>query len=133
MERQWSDRTSRSSPALSAPETEERETRLPWMKSNTPEMMLSLRFANGDRRAYPYHDLAAPELMENTLLKLYFVHATVVIQGYNLTELADLIERQCVIAVREQDEFTVPAGAPCISKIGILEPNLAALARKPAG
>lgn len=103
------------------------------MRSSTPELMLSLRFANGDRQGFPYHDLASFQFIGNELIKLYFFHATVVIQGSSLVELADLIQRQQVIAIREQNEFTLSPGAPCVRKIGLMEPNLAALARKPTG
>lgn len=135
MDRQWTDRTGHGSPALSVTESEADDARLPWWKSATPELMLSLRFANGTRKAYPYHDLACPELISQDLLKLYFMHATVVVKGRNLTELADHIERHCVVAVREQHapDFTVPEDAPYVQRIDIVTPNLEALARKPVG
>ena len=133
MERQWSDRTARSNPALSAADAQETETRLPWMRSNSPELMVSLRFTNGDWQGFPYHDLASFQFIGNELIKLYFFHATVVIQGSNLVELADLIQRHEVMTIRGQNEFTLAPGSPCVRKIGLMEPNLAALARKPAG
>lgn len=132
MERQWSDRTSRSNPALSAAEVGEQDERLPWMRSNTPELMVSFRFTNGDWKVFPYHDLTGFDFMGNELIKLYFFHATVVIQGTNLIELADLLRRQQVMEVREQNEFTLLPGSPCVRKVSIIEANLAAVARKPA-
>jgi hypothetical protein len=131
MEQAWSDRARPPGPLLAA---EAHEARLPWRKSNTPEMMLALVFGDGTRRAYPYYTCEGMDVVTKGVLKLYFVRATVVIEGYELEELADLLARHCVSVIRQQpeaEEFTLPPGTPFVKKLWILPPNLEALARRP--
>lgn len=132
MERQWSDRARSNPVPTTATEGAEQDERLPWIRSNTPELMVSFRFTNGDWKVYPCHELAGFDLIGNAIITLYFFHASVVIHGTNLLELADLLRRQHVMEVREQNEFTASLGAPCVRRISIMEASLEAVSRKPA-
>lgn len=136
MEQAWSDRTRRITPDTGAVEPEPDDPRLPWRNSNKTEAALAVFFNDGTDRTYPYYSFEGMDVVSKGLIRVYFVRATIEIEGYELPALADLIRRQCVSIIREQtqaEELTVPAGMPCIRKIRIHPPNMEALARKPVG
>ena len=105
-----------------------------WGASRVPQMMLSVRFANGNRRSYPYLDLTGGDYLGD-LIRLYFHHATVMVRDKGLEELAGQAERQTVRYIREQHVSPFHAGeTPCyIERIEIGPPQLEALSQKRAG
>lgn len=144
MEQAWSDRARRmnteSAAAEPAPNTSINpapdDPRLPWRNGNKPEATLAVFFNDGTDRTYPYYSFEGMDVVSKGLIRVYFVRATIEIEGYELLELAALIRRQCVSIIREQtpsEEFLVSVGAPYIRKIWIHPPNMEALARKPVG
>ena len=66
-----------------------------------PQVMLSVRFKNGNRRFFAYIDLAGGDYLGD-VIRLYFHHATVMVRGMGLEELAGQAERQTVRYIREQ-------------------------------
>ena len=105
-----------------------------WGASRVPQMMLSVRFANGNRRSYAYLDLAGADYLGD-VIRLYFHHATVMVRGKGLEELAGKTEQQAVRYIREQHVSPFHAGeAACyIERIEIGPPQLEALSRKHTG
>ena len=105
-----------------------------WGASRLPQMMLSVRFANGNRRFFAYTDFAGGDYLGD-VIRLYFYHATLMVRGKGLEELAGQTERQTVRYIREQHVSPFKAGeTPCyIERIEIGPPQLEALGRKHTG
>ena len=105
-----------------------------WGAARLPQMMLSMRFANGNRRFFAYTDFVGGDYLGD-VIRLYFYHGTVVIRGKGLEELEAQIERQTVRYIREQHVSAFEAGeASCyIERIEVGLPQLEALSQKRAG
>ena len=105
-----------------------------WGASRVPQMMLSVRFANGNRRFFAYLDLAGGDYLGD-VIRLYFHHATVMVRGKGLEELAGKAEQQAVRYIREQHVSPFHAGeTPCyIERIEIGPTQLEALSQKRVG
>jgi hypothetical protein len=103
-----------------------------WGRSGLPQMMLSVRFADGNRRFFAYTDFAGGDYLGD-VLRLYFYHATLMVRGRDLEELAGQVERQTVRYIRERHVSPFEADKPpCyIERIEIGPPQLEALGRKP--
>jgi hypothetical protein len=77
------------------------ETQGAWGVSARPQLMLSVRFVDGNRRFFSYAELGGGACTKD-VLALYFYQATLRIRGRGLEELADQIERQGVRFIKEQ-------------------------------
>ena len=111
--------------------SDEPQERGAWASARQPQLMLSLRFKDGNRRALSYTELCGTEYKKD-VLALFFHEATIRMRGKGLDELADQIERQCVRFVREQHIDIMKSGdAACfIERVEIGPPNLEALCAK---
>ena len=125
------ERPSRQDPDTSAEDSDYGQA---WGTARVPQMMLSVRFKNGNRRFFAYLDLAGGDYV-GEVIRLYFHHATVMVRGKGLQELAGHAERQTVRYIREQHVSPFEAGGtPCyIERIEIGPPQLDALAQKRTG
>lgn len=105
-----------------------------WGLARQPQMALSLRFVNGNRRFFAYNDLAGGAYLGD-VIRLHFYHATVTMRGKGLQELADHLERQTVRFIREQHvaPFEVEGTAFFIERIEVGPANLEALSLKRTG
>jgi hypothetical protein len=99
-----------------------------WVISSRPQLMLSLRFKDGNRRALSYTELCGTEYKKD-VLALFFYQATIRMRGKGLDELADGVERQCAQIVREQHiaEFRADEASRYIERVEIGQPNIEAL------
>lgn len=108
--------------------SDELQERGAWASARQPQLMLSLRFKDGNRRALSYTELCGTEYKKD-VLALFFYQATIRIRGKGLDELADQVERQCVRFVREQHIDIMESGntACFIERVEIGQPNIEAL------
>jgi hypothetical protein len=125
------ERPNRQDPSTNAEDSDYGQA---WGTARQPQMMLSVRFANGNRRFFAYTDLAGGDYLGN-VIRLYFYHATLMVRGKGLEELAGQAERQTVRYIREQHVSPFEAGemAGYIERIEIGPPQLEALSQKRTG
>jgi hypothetical protein len=125
------ERPSRQDPGTNA---EDSDYGRAWGSARLPQMMLSVRFKNGNRRFFAYIDLAGGDYLGD-VIRLYFHHATLMIRGKGLEELAGQMERQTVRYVREQHISVYEAEeTECyIERIEIGPPQLDALSQHRTG
>jgi hypothetical protein len=85
-------------------------------------------------RTFPYTDLVGGDYLGD-VIRLYFYHATLMIRGKGLEELAGQTERQTVRYIREQHVSLYEAGeTSCyIERIEVGLPQLEALCQKRTG
>lgn len=107
--------------AISADKAAAEEAARPWVHRTSPQMMLALHFAGGDRIAFEYFHLISPRLLGGTILKLHFLNATVTIHGRHLEGLFDHVATHTAAIVREkhESEFSVGVYAPYVERIEV--------------
>ena len=103
-----------------------------WVQRSSPQMMLALHFAGGDRVAFEYFHLISPSL-HGSILKMHFLNATVTNHGRHHEGLYDHIATHTAAIIREkhESEFSVGTDAPYIERIEVGRPDIDGVAHRP--